>query len=104
MICNELQEDLALMAAGALGEPRLALVREHVRGCPGCAARLREYESVCAAHARRSRRTRGVAGPIESQVSDAGARWLFSNHPWRWLIPIAGSGSRNLAADATTGS
>src|SRR5665811_621386 len=91
MTCNELQEDLTLMAAGALGEPRRSLVREHVRGCPGCAARLLDYESVCAAYL-------SAAGELEELPVRSKARFLtkahtgaFPSHAWRWLIPVAGA-------------
>ena len=98
MTCDKFQKDLALMAVGGLGEPGLALVRDHVRVCPGCAARLHEYESVCAAHS-------SVAVELEELPVISNARFLakaqtgsgsFSRHTWRWLIPFAGTAAAIL--------
>jgi hypothetical protein len=98
MTCDKLQKDLVLMAVGALGEPRLALLREHVRVCPACAARLHEYESVCAAHS-------SVAVELEELPVISKAKFLakaqtgsgsFSSHAWRWLIPVAGAAAAIL--------
>ena len=85
-----------LMAVGALAESRLALVREHVRVCPGCAARLHDYESVCAANL-------SAADELEELPVRSKARFLtkahsgsISSHPWRWLIPVAGAAAAVL--------
>jgi len=93
MTCNELREDLALTAAGAIDTRREALVREHVGGCPACAARLREYELVCSAHT-------SIAGDLDQLWTGCKikprtrlrARPLPS-HLWRWFLPLAGAGA-----------
>ena len=96
MTCNELQEDLTLMAAGALGERRQALVREHVHCCPGCAARLHNYKSVCAAHL-------CTVGELEELPIRSKTNFLtktrtgvFRSHAWRWMIPVAGTAAAIL--------
>jgi|WetSurMetagenome_2_1015567.scaffolds.fasta_scaffold443170_2 hypothetical protein len=96
MTCNELQKDLALMAVGALDQTRLALVSEHVRGCPGCAARLHDYESVCAAHLSAAGELKELRVRSNSKILTQAQNGSFSTQSWRWLIPLAGAAAAIL--------
>lgn len=91
MKCHELEKDLALEAIGALDAAESARVLQHVQTCHTCAARLREYQSVCAAqvtaaaelHQVRLRTSRSLA-PQERYYPSVLRRLA------RWLIPVAG--------------
>jgi len=93
MTCNELREDLALTAAGAIDTRRGGFVREHVATCPACAARLREYELICSAHT-------SMAGELDEVWTGykIKPRTQLRTRPlpsylWRWFLPLAGAGA-----------
>jgi hypothetical protein len=93
MTCNELREDLALTAAGATHARRMALVRDHVGTCPECAARLREYELVCGAHAGVSDELDELRVGYGSQPRTRVRAPALPDYFWRWLLPLAGAGA-----------
>jgi len=93
MTCNELREDLALTAAGASDARRTDLVREHVRTCPECAARLREYELVCSAHAGTAEELDELWTGYKIKPRTQVCTRTLPTYLWRWLLPVAGVGA-----------
>jgi hypothetical protein len=93
MTCNELREDLALTATGAADAHRMALVREHVGNCPECAARLREYELVCSAHAGMAEELDELWAGCKIKPRTQVRTPALPYYLWRWLLPLAGAGA-----------
>jgi len=93
MTCDELREDLALTAAGAIDTHRMALVREHADACPKCAARLREYELVCNAHASAAVELGELSTGYKIKTRTRGHARTLPDYHWRWLLPMAGAGA-----------
>jgi hypothetical protein len=93
MTCNELREDLALTAAGATDSRRLAFVREHVGTCPECAARLREYELVCSAHAGMAQELDELWHGYKIKPRTQARTPTLPDYLWRWLLTLTGAGA-----------
>jgi len=92
MTCRDVNEDLALAAAGVLDEDRRALLDPHLRECPQCARRLREYEGIRAAHSSVAAELAQVRFKARESYSPEPATAptnLFWGKSWRWILPIS---------------
>jgi hypothetical protein len=94
MTCEQVQEQLDLLAAGACDQPTAAAVEEHLRGCPTCAAAcatsrrlvglldLRWNEKRTAQLRRRidneARRARRLLTPLTRRALAAAAMFLLA--------------------------
>lgn len=93
MSCTELEQDLALAAAGCLEPDRLRLIQAHTRSCAACADRWRALKAIGEAHRSAAKELQSI--PLRL-VPKAAARlrgtrrhasaWTIP--AWRWVLPL----------------